>query len=213
MLRSSRAEPPFYRHGSRTANGERFDPSGMTAAHPSLPFGTRVRVVHPASGNAVVVRINDRGPFTGGRVIDLAEGAARKLGIIRAASRRLRSIASIENLPRRAISRKPVKPRRARKREDGVRHREGAHQPDRDAQTVGVGHRRIDEEKTIRASSAIVIAGRQNRRAQDAHHCARWIADGRVARGEIEQMARGVYEPDIKHKGDQRRKHRERRGQ
>ncbi|HMB09529.1 septal ring lytic transglycosylase RlpA family protein [Saliniramus sp.] len=74
----------FYRHGSRTANGERFDPSGMTAAHPSLPFGTRVRVVHPASGNAVVVRINDRGPFTGGRVIDLAEGAARKLGIIRA---------------------------------------------------------------------------------------------------------------------------------
>lgn len=74
----------FYRHGSRTANGERFDPTGMTAAHPSLPFGTRVRVVHPASGNAVVVRINDRGPFTGGRVIDLAEGAARRLGIIRA---------------------------------------------------------------------------------------------------------------------------------
>lgn len=74
----------FYRHGSRTANGERFDPSGMTAAHPSLPFGTQVRVVDPATGNAVVVRINDRGPFTGGRVIDLAEGAARKLGIIRA---------------------------------------------------------------------------------------------------------------------------------
>jgi len=74
----------FYRHGSRTANGERFDPSGMTAAHPSLPFGSRVRVVHPASGNEVVVRINDRGPFTGGRVIDLAEGAARRLGIIRA---------------------------------------------------------------------------------------------------------------------------------
>ena len=56
----------------------------MTAAHPSLPFGSRVRVVHPASGNEVVVRINDRGPFTGGRVIDLAEGAARRLGIIRA---------------------------------------------------------------------------------------------------------------------------------
>lgn len=74
----------FYRHGSRTANGERFDPSGMTAAHRTLPFGSRVRVVHPASGREVVVRINDRGPFTGGRVIDLAEGAARRLGITRA---------------------------------------------------------------------------------------------------------------------------------
>jgi len=74
----------FYRHGSRTANGERFDPSGMTAAHPSLPFGTQVRVVRPDTGSEVVVRINDRGPFTGGRVIDLAEGAARRLGIIRA---------------------------------------------------------------------------------------------------------------------------------
>lgn len=79
-----RGRASFYRHGSRTANGERFDPSGMTAAHPSLPFGTRVRVVRPDTGSEVVVRINDRGPFTGGRVIDLAEGAARRLGIIRA---------------------------------------------------------------------------------------------------------------------------------
>ncbi len=80
----------FYRHGSRTANGERFDPSGMTAAHRTLAFGTRVRVLHPASGRDVVVRINDRGPFTGGRVIDLAEGAARQLGIIRS------GVASVE---------------------------------------------------------------------------------------------------------------------
>ena len=74
----------FYRHGARTANGERFDPSGMTAAHRTLPFGTRVRVVEPDSGRDVVVRINDRGPFTGGRVIDLSEGAARALGIVAA---------------------------------------------------------------------------------------------------------------------------------
>jgi len=74
----------FYRHGARTANGERFDPSGMTAAHRTLPFGTRVRVVEPDSGRDVVVRINDRGPFTGGRVIDLSEGAARALGMVHA---------------------------------------------------------------------------------------------------------------------------------
>ncbi|TVR10440.1 MAG: septal ring lytic transglycosylase RlpA family protein [Salinarimonadaceae bacterium] len=72
----------FYRHGSRTANGERFDPSGMTAAHRTLPFGSRVRVVHDRTGKSVDVRINDRGPFTGGRVIDLAQGAAHRLGMI-----------------------------------------------------------------------------------------------------------------------------------
>lgn len=79
-IQSGRAS--FYRHGSRTANGERFDPSGMTAAHRTLPFGSRVRVVHERTGRSVVVRINDRGPFTGGRVIDLSQGAAQRLGMI-----------------------------------------------------------------------------------------------------------------------------------
>ena len=64
-----------------TATGERFDPSGMTAAHRTLPFGTRVRVTRVDTGNSVVVRINDRGPFKPGRVIDLSEGAAENLGI------------------------------------------------------------------------------------------------------------------------------------
>jgi rare lipoprotein A len=53
----------------------------MTAAHRSLPFGTRIRVLHEASGRSVVVRINDRGPYHGGRIIDLAAGPARALGI------------------------------------------------------------------------------------------------------------------------------------
>lgn len=57
--------------------------SAHTAAHPSLPFGTKVRVTNMNNGRAVVVRINDRGPFTGGRVIDLSLGAARTLGMIR----------------------------------------------------------------------------------------------------------------------------------
>ena len=67
--------------GRRTASGEAFRPNEMTAAHPSLPFGTRVRVVDEATGRSVVVRINDRGPFARGRIIDLAQGPARILGV------------------------------------------------------------------------------------------------------------------------------------
>lgn len=71
----------WYASGKRTASGERFNPDGLTAAHRTLPFGTRVRVVNRANGRSVVVRINDRGPFVGRRVIDLARGSARALGI------------------------------------------------------------------------------------------------------------------------------------
>jgi rare lipoprotein A len=69
-------------HGRRTANGERFNMHEMTAAHRSLPFGTKVRVTNPANGKAVTVRINDRGPFVGNRVIDLSRGAAQAVGMI-----------------------------------------------------------------------------------------------------------------------------------
>jgi rare lipoprotein A len=69
-------------HGRRTANGESFNSGAMTAAHRSLPFGSRVRVVNEATGNSVVVRINDRGPYSGGRVIDLARGPAQALGLM-----------------------------------------------------------------------------------------------------------------------------------
>src|SRR3954471_22767439 len=71
----------YYMHGKRTANGERFNPRGLTAAHKSLPFGTRVRVTNLKSGRSVVVRINDRGPFVRGRIIDLAYGAAQVMGM------------------------------------------------------------------------------------------------------------------------------------
>ena len=70
----------YYRSGPN-ANGERFNPQGMTAAHRSLPFGTRVRVENVRTRKSVVVRINDRGPFVRGRVIDLAFGAARMIGL------------------------------------------------------------------------------------------------------------------------------------
>ena len=68
-------------HGRRTANGETFNSGALTAAHRSLPFGARVRVVNEKTGRSIVVRINDRGPFIGGRIIDLAHGAARQLGM------------------------------------------------------------------------------------------------------------------------------------
>jgi len=68
-------------HGRKTANGERFNTHAMTAAHRSLPFGTRVKVTNHRTGNSVVVRINDRGPFVGGRIIDLSQASARAIGI------------------------------------------------------------------------------------------------------------------------------------
>jgi rare lipoprotein A len=71
----------YYKHGRKTANGERFNPNGFTAAHRSLKFGTRVRVTNLRNGRSVVVRINDRGPFVGGRIIDLAYGAAKAVGL------------------------------------------------------------------------------------------------------------------------------------
>ncbi len=70
--------------GRRTASGERFDPRAMTAASPSLPFGTRVRITRVSGGPSVTVRINDRCGCPGGRIIDLSEEAGRRLGMIKA---------------------------------------------------------------------------------------------------------------------------------
>ncbi|MFY8148460.1 MAG: septal ring lytic transglycosylase RlpA family protein [Prochlorococcaceae cyanobacterium] len=72
--------PGFF--GNRTASGEVFRPGTLTAAHRTLPFGTRVRVTNLRNGRTAVVRINDRGPFHGSRVIDLAHGAAQDLGLV-----------------------------------------------------------------------------------------------------------------------------------
>jgi len=68
--------------GSRTASGAHFDAAGMTAAHRTLPFGTKVRVTNKSNGRSVVVTINDRGPFVGGRIIDLSTGAAGVIGMM-----------------------------------------------------------------------------------------------------------------------------------
>lgn len=68
--------------GRRTASGERFDNDDMTAAHQTLPFGSLVRVTNVATGRSVVVRVNDRGPFTRGRMIDVSRAAAAELGLV-----------------------------------------------------------------------------------------------------------------------------------
>lgn len=71
-------------NGRMTASGERFNQGAMTAAHKTLPFGTRVRVTDQATGKSVIVVINDRGPYHGGRIIDLSKAAAQRLGMMNA---------------------------------------------------------------------------------------------------------------------------------
>ena len=72
----------FYTEGTRTANGERFDTHELTAAHRTLPFGTRLRVTNVNTGQSVTVRVNDRGPFIPGRVVDVSYSAAEVLGMV-----------------------------------------------------------------------------------------------------------------------------------
>lgn len=83
----------YYGHelaGNRTASGERFDPGQLTAAHRTLPFGSMVRVTNTSNGDSVVVRINDRGPFSRGRVIDVSQAAAREIGMHRSGTARVK---------------------------------------------------------------------------------------------------------------------------
>ncbi|ADE14316.1 rare lipoprotein A [Nitrosococcus halophilus Nc 4] len=70
-------------HGRRTANGQVFDMNGLTAAHRSLPFGTKIRVTNQKNGRSVVLTVNDRGPFVMGRFLDVSYRAARELGFVR----------------------------------------------------------------------------------------------------------------------------------
>jgi rare lipoprotein A len=73
----------FYTEGTQTANGERFDTHKLTAAHRTLPFGTRLRVTNVTTGRSVTVRVNDRGPFVPGRVVDVSYSAAETLGMVK----------------------------------------------------------------------------------------------------------------------------------
>ena len=72
----------YYTEGTKTASGETFNTAALTAAHPTLPFGTKLRVTNTTTGKSVVVRVNDRGPFIKGRVVDVSYSAAQALGMV-----------------------------------------------------------------------------------------------------------------------------------
>jgi len=80
----------WYALASKTASGERMNPKALTAAHRSLPFGTKVLVENLSNGRSVVVRINDRGPFAGARIIDLSKAAAGRIGMIHSGTAKVR---------------------------------------------------------------------------------------------------------------------------
>jgi peptidoglycan lytic transglycosylase len=79
---ASQGVASFYTEGTQTASGEKFDTHELTAAHPTLPFGTRLRVTNVATGRSVTVRVNDRGPYVAGRVVDVSYSAADALGMV-----------------------------------------------------------------------------------------------------------------------------------
>jgi rare lipoprotein A len=79
---ASQGVASFYTEGAQTASGEKFDTNELTAAHPTLPFGTKLRVTNVATGRSVTVRVNDRGPYVRGRVVDVSYSAADALGIV-----------------------------------------------------------------------------------------------------------------------------------
>ncbi len=80
----------WYQMGKVTANGEAYNPDGLTAAHRTLPFGTIVQVENLANGRTVRLRINDRGPFVGGRILDVSRGGARQLGLMGSGTARVK---------------------------------------------------------------------------------------------------------------------------
>lgn len=79
---ASQGVASFYTEGTETASGEKFDTHDLTAAHPTLPFGTKLRVTNVSTGKSVTVRVNDRGPYVHGRVVDVSYSAADALGIV-----------------------------------------------------------------------------------------------------------------------------------
>jgi len=79
---ASQGVASFYTEGTQTASGEKFDTHDLTAAHPTLPFGTRLRVTNVSTGRTVTVRINDRGPYVPGRIVDVSYSAAESLGMV-----------------------------------------------------------------------------------------------------------------------------------
>src|SRR3970282_926317 len=95
-------------HNRRTASGQKFDMDALTAAHPTLPLGTRVKVTNLANDRSVVLTINDRGPFVRGRIIDVSRRAAKALGFHRAGTARVRVQVAEATAPQAAGQPRPA---------------------------------------------------------------------------------------------------------
>ncbi len=95
-------------HGKKTANGQTYDMYGLSAAHKTLPLGTRVRVTHLGNNRSVVLVVNDRGPFVSGRILDLSYGAAKRLGTVESGVARVR-ISAIGSAPAQTVTASAVK--------------------------------------------------------------------------------------------------------
>ncbi len=105
-------------HGQETASGEIFDTNKMTAAHPSLPLGTKVEVTNLEKDKTVVVKINDRGPYADGRVIDLSRAAAKKLGMVKGGTA---NVKVVSKTIKKKISKKKTSKKRAAKKKQTVK--------------------------------------------------------------------------------------------
>jgi rare lipoprotein A len=90
FARAEKGHASWYALTTKTASGERCDPYAMTAAHRSLPFGTVVSIENLRNGRRVLVRVNDRGPFVGGRIVDVSKAAAARLGFLKDGIARVR---------------------------------------------------------------------------------------------------------------------------
>jgi len=88
--------------GRKTANGERYKPMGLSAAHKTLPFGTAVKVTNLDNDKSVIVTINDRGPYIRGRIIDMSQGAAKKIGLLATGTAKVKVVALYVKLPKNA---------------------------------------------------------------------------------------------------------------
>ena len=89
QLNNTTVVSSWYQSGTKTASGQRFDPNGLSAAHRTLPFGTKLRLTNPNNGKSIIVTVNDRGPFIRGTGLDVSRGAAQQLGFIRKGKTRL----------------------------------------------------------------------------------------------------------------------------
>jgi peptidoglycan lytic transglycosylase len=164
----------WYHEGARTATGERYRPDGITAAHRTLPFGTRVRVENRRTGRSVIVRINDRGPFIRGRIIDLSRGAKRAIGMDGLAS------VCLTVLGRGGAQyASDDEPRRHRRVASRRRHRE----------ETRVARYETREVYGETETSADLSEDRAEPRRRHRHHVAQSRAQSRAARRHAEEVA------------------------